>query len=101
MTTLGRPHGSARKRMLFMVITDRIMVMASRARMGITPVSSGMPKSCMGTAARSAMMRESTSSEGSSSPTWRLPISRIPAMIRMYRMMVRISPVNTVSRSSR
>ena len=81
MTMLGRPHSGARKRTLFMVSTDKIMVRESRVRMGITPVSSGMPKSCMGTEARSAMMRESTSSEGSSSPTCRLPIRRTPAMM--------------------
>ena len=40
-----------------------------------------MPKSCMGTAARSAMRRERTSSDGSSSPTCRLPIRRTPAMM--------------------
>ena len=57
----------------------------------------GMPRSCMGTEARSAMSRESTSSEGSSSPTWRLPISRTPAMMRMYRITVRISAVNMAS----
>ena len=62
--------------------------------MGTIPVSRGMPKSCIGTAARSAMISESTSSEGSSSPTWRLPMSRIPVMMSRYRMMVRIRPVN-------
>ena len=46
--------------------------------MGMMPVSRGMPKSCMGTAARSAISRASTSSEGSSSPTWRLPMRRMP-----------------------
>ena len=94
---LGRPHIRVRKRMLFMVSTERIMVRDSRARMGTTPAWRGMPRSCMGTEARSAMSRESTSSEGSSSPTWRLPISRTPAMMRMYRITVRISAVNMAS----
>ena len=40
----------------------------SRVTMGNTPLTRGMPKSCMGTEARSEMMRVSTSSLGSSSP---------------------------------
>ena len=78
---LGLPQMMARKRTLRMVSTEMIMVMHSSVRMGIMPESRGMPKSCMGTAARSAIMRASTSSEGSSSPTWRLPIRRMPAMM--------------------
>ena len=79
---LGRPQSTARKRTLFMVSTDRAMVRQRRVRMGMMPVSRGMPKSCMGTAARSAISRASTSSEGSSSPTWRLPMRRMPTMIK-------------------
>ena len=67
-TTLGRPQRTARKRMLFTVSTDRMAERHRRVRMGVIPMSRGMPKSCMGTAARSAMRRERTSSEGSSSP---------------------------------
>ena len=65
----GRPQTRARNLTLCMVSTDRSMVIHKRVRMGMMPVSRGMPKSCIGTAARSAMMRASTSSEGSSSPT--------------------------------
>jgi hypothetical protein len=43
MTMLGRPHMRARNRTLFIVRTDRIMVMANRAKMGRMPVSRGMP----------------------------------------------------------
>ena len=43
ITMLGRPHSKARKRTLFIVSTDRIMVTASSVRMGTTPVSRGMP----------------------------------------------------------
>ena len=40
----------------------------SSVTMGSTPFSSGMPKSCIGTAARSEISSISTSSIGSSSP---------------------------------
>ena len=66
-----------------MVSTDRAMVRHNRVKMGTMPVSRGMPKSCMGTAARSAISRASTSSEGSSYPTCRLPMRRMPAMMKM------------------
>ena len=65
----GRPQTMARNFVFLIVSTERIMVMHSRVKMGMIPVSRGMPKSCMGTAARSAISRDSTSSEGSSSPT--------------------------------
>ena len=52
------------------------------ARIGTTPLSSGMPKSCIGTAARSEMSSVSTSSMGSSSPICRLPRRRSPTMMR-------------------
>ena len=97
MIMLGRPQRMARKRMLFMVSTESIMVTHSRVKMGTIPESRGMPKSCMGTAARSAMRRSSTSSEGSSSPTCRFPMRRIPVMMSRYRMTVRITPM-TMSR---
>ena len=48
--------------------------------MGKTPFTRGMPKSCMGTAARSEMMRVSTSSLTSSSPICRFPMSRSPTI---------------------
>ena len=80
MMTLGRPHRRVRNRVLFMVSTDRIMVRDSRVRMGTIPVSRGMPKSCMGTAARSAMIRVRASSLGSSSPICRFPMSRRPTV---------------------
>ena len=65
----GLPHRRARKVMLFMVRTEMIMVIQSKVRMGMIPVSKGIPKSCMGTAAKSAISRARTSSDGSSSPT--------------------------------
>ena len=55
---------------------------ASSVRIGSSPESRGMPKSCMGTAARSEIIMVSTSSLGSSSAIWRLPISRMPAMMK-------------------
>ena len=61
--------------------TERMEDRASSTTMGISPDSSGMPLSCMGTEARSAMMRVSTSSEGSSWPIWCLPKSRMPTTI--------------------
>ena len=40
------------------------------------------------------MMMDIKSAEGSSYPTWRLPINRTPAIMRMYKIMVRKRPVN-------
>ena len=90
---LGRLHSKARKRMLFTVSTERMVDRHSRVRMGMIPMSRGMPKSCMGTAARSAMSRESTSSEGSSWPICRFPMRRMPTIISRYRMTVRMTAV--------
>ena len=59
------------------------------ARIGTTPLSRGMPKSCIGTDARSEISSVSTSSMGSSSPICRLPLSRRPAISSRYRMTVR------------
>ena len=67
---------------------------ASSVRIGITPDSRGMPMSCMGTAARSEIRIAATSSVGSSSPTCRLPISRIVTTIMTYRINVRTKETN-------
>ena len=48
----------------------------------MTPASSGMPKSCMGTVARSEIIMVSTNSLGSNSPICRFPISRRPSIMR-------------------
>ena len=48
--------------------------------MGMSPVSSGMPVSCIGTAARSAKSIVTTNSDGAISPICRLPIRRTAAM---------------------
>ena len=58
----------------------RSMDRHSSVTMGNTPLTRGMPKSCMGTAARSEIIRVSTSSLGSSSPICRFPISRRPSI---------------------
>ena len=81
-TTEGRPHSRARNRMDLVHSTERMEDSPSRTTMGISPDSKGMPLSCMGTEARSAMMRVSTSSEGSSWPIWCLPSRRMPTMIK-------------------
>ena len=62
----------------------------STVRMGTRPVSSGMPLSCIGMAARFATSMVTTNSAGSISPICRLPISRITAMSTRYKMMVRV-----------
>ncbi len=67
--TLGFPHNSLRKATFFRVITDRMLEIANSVRIGMRPVWRGNPRSCMGTEARSAMRKERTNSEGSSSPT--------------------------------
>ena len=71
------------------------MLMASSVTMGMTPFTSGMPKSCMGTEARSDSSIVSTSSIGSSSPICRLPVSRSPTMSSRYKMAVRKKAVIT------
>lgn len=64
-----------------MVSTDRAMV-SRGGEDGDGTVSRGCQKSCMGTAARSAISRGEHQLEGSSSPTWRLPMRRMPTMIK-------------------
>ena len=56
---------------------------ATSTTMGIRPLSSGMPLSCMGTAARSEMSSVTTSSTGCSSPSCRLPMIRMAAIMNM------------------
>ena len=82
MSVVGLPHTSRRSRMERIQPYESSIDSASSVTIGTTPLSSGMPKSCIGTAARSEMSIVSTSSVGSSSPIWRLPIRRIPTTIR-------------------
>ena len=65
--------------------------------MGIAPMSSGMPKSCIGTAARSAISRDRTSSDGSSCPIWRFPMRRMPMMMSRYKIAARTTAVSMAS----
>ena len=93
ITMLGLLHKSARNRMLFTVSTDRIADKHNKVKIGIIPIIKGIPKSCIGTAARSAIIRESTSSEGSNSPICRFPMRRIPRIINRYKIIVRTTAV--------
>ena len=78
----GVPHITSRNRRLSRDSWLSSRERESSVRMGMTPASSGMPKSCMGTVARSEIIMVSTSSLGSSSPICRLPMSRSPIMMR-------------------
>ena len=82
ISTVGVPQTSARNRRLrrdhWLISMER----DSSVRIGMTPASSGMPKSCMGTVARSEIIMVSTSSLGSNSPICRLPMSRRPIIMR-------------------
>lgn len=82
MRTEGVPQATRRNRRLVRDSWLRSMDRARRVRMGMTPASKGMPKSCMGTVARSEIIMVSTSSPGSSSPICRLPMRRRPIMMR-------------------
>ena len=62
---------------------------ATSAAIGTRPKNSGMPRSCMGTAARSLTRMVTTSSAGSISPSWRFPISRTAQMTAKYSTSVR------------
>ena len=89
----GVPHTRARNRRWcsesWLMSSDRL----KSVRMGMIPVNSGMPKSCMGTVARSEIIMVSTSSPGSSWPICRLPISRRPTTMRKYKITVRAKAV--------
>ena len=93
MTSAGSPHTSDLNRTFRRLAQLNRVDSAISARMGTTPLSSGSPKSCMGTDARSEISSVSTSSMGSSSPICRLPLSRRPAISSRYRMMVRKNAV--------
>ena len=67
----------------------RISSSPSTVRMGTRPVYSGTPLSCMGMAARLATSMVTTNSDGSSCPSWRLPMRRMTAMSTRYKITVR------------
>ena len=57
--------------------------MATSTMIGISPLSRGIPLSCIGTAARSEISRVTTSSAGCSSPNCRLPMIRMAVIMNM------------------
>ena len=67
---------------------------ARTVRMGITPESRGMPMSCMGTEARSAISILTTNSDGSISPSCRLPIRRMTTTRIRYSKIARRNEIN-------
>ena len=77
MRMLGRPKHKARKRLLFRLSQEMISSQEKRMAMGSSPLSRGIPMSCRGWAAMSVMRTATTSSLGSSSPSWRFPMRRI------------------------
>ena len=82
MSAVGLPQMSRRSRMERTLPHESSIESDKSVTIGMTPFKSGMPKSCIGTAARSEMSSVSTSSMGSSSPICRLPSSRKPIMMR-------------------
>ena len=93
MMTVGWPQTSPRNRMDFRLKKLSSMDRHSSVTMGNSPLTIGIPKSCMGTAARSEIISVSTSSLGSSSPICRFPISRRPTMRIKYKITVRKNAV--------
>ena len=69
--------------------TDSSSSIASTTKIGISPESSGIAGSCIGTDARSAMSIVTTNSAGSICPIWRLPIMRMTRMSARYRITAR------------
>lgn len=55
----------------------------TRIRIGTSPLSSGIPLSCMGTAAKSEISSVTTNSTGCSSPSCRFPMMRMAVIINM------------------
>ena len=82
ISTVGDPHSSRRNRMEQRDSWLNNMERESSVKIGMTPESRGIPKSCMGTVARSESIMVSTNSLGSNSPICRLPMSRSPAIMR-------------------
>ena len=82
MSAVGLPQISRRRRMERTLPHESSIESNKSVTIGMTPFKSGMPKSCIGTAARSEISSVSTSSMGSSSPICRLPRRRSPTMMR-------------------
>ena len=93
MSVVGLPHTRRWNRTLCIEKNESSIESDSSVMIGTTPFKSGMPKSCIGTAARSEMSSISTSSMGSSSPIWRLPMARMPTIRITYNNMVRANAV--------
>ena len=93
MSVVGLPHTSRRRRIERIQPYESSIESARSVIIGTTPFKSGMPKSCIGTAARSEMSMVSTSSVGSSSPICLFPISRRPSMMIKYKRIVRTKAV--------
>ena len=101
ITRIGLPHSIPRNPTEWSDHSEIKSSSASRVRMGITPESRGIPMSCMGTAARSEIKMATTSSEGSSSPICRFPMTRTVTTITRYSTMVRKNEINiTISPKS-
>ena len=75
MSMLGFPHRMVLKRMLFTNAPEISSSQHSSTIIGISPLRRGMPISCNGWDARSDIRTVTISSESSSSPSWRFPIS--------------------------
>lgn len=76
------------------VSTDRTSSTLKTTRIGSSPAKSGVPVSCIGTAARFAISIVTTNSIGSISPSCRLPMSRTTRISARYKTTVRMSEIS-------
>ena len=90
----GLPHKNRRIPTLRYVSTDRTSSTLNTTKIGSSPASSGVPVSCIGTAARFAISIVTTNSIGSISPSCRLPMSRTTRISARYKTTARMSEIS-------
>ena len=90
---VGSPQMRERNRTLSRLMPLSSVLSASSVAMGMMPCSSGRPKSCIGTDARSLSSIIRTNSMGSSWPICRFPVSRRPTISSAYSSTVRKNAV--------
>ena len=90
----GLPHKNRRIPTLRYVSTDKTSSTLKTTRIGSSPASSGVPVSCIGTAARFAISIVTTNSIGSISPSCRLPMSRTTRISARYKTKARMSEIS-------
>ena len=92
---MGRPETMRRSRALFKQRKEVSTSKHMSAKMGRSPANMGLSVSSMVRVAILEMRMVMTSSEGCSSPIWRLPIRRMPNTTTRYRIIVRKNVTST------